>query len=79
MVRRSTSIEMLARKWAYTFFGRLWSGPNAQFTQKDAYAWLQRVMGMTPEEAHIERFDKKQCQKVVEAVIAHGLEPGPGR
>jgi ssDNA-binding Zn-finger/Zn-ribbon topoisomerase 1 len=60
----------LARSQAHAVFDRLWKGPDAQFTQKGAYAWLQRVMRLTPDEAHIGQFNKHQCRQVAEAARA---------
>jgi ssDNA-binding Zn-finger/Zn-ribbon topoisomerase 1 len=56
-----------ARMAAHDAFDRLWKGElGGTMTRKQAYRELQRVMGMTEEQAHIGRMDKQQCARLVE-------------
>ena len=34
-------------------------------SRSSAYRWMQKVMGMSPEEAHIGRFNREQCRTLV--------------
>lgn len=46
-------------------------GPDQVFaTRERAYEWLQEVMGLSKEEAHIGQFSSDQCKKLIEAVWA---------
>ena len=59
---------MAARIECHDVFDRLWCGRNAPMSRKLAYSWLQRISGMTPEEAHIAKFDIGLCEAVIEEV-----------
>lgn len=66
------------RKKAHRVFDLLWNGPGATLSRDAAYRWLQGAMQMTPDQAHISRFDAAQCARVLELVRADfGLEPEP--
>ena len=60
------------RIMAHGAFDKLWQpGPDQLFSsRRSAYVWLQKVMGMTSEEAHIANFDIIQCRMVIEACWA---------
>lgn len=55
-----------ARINAHAMFDRLWQGSKPKMTRKEAYRYLQRIMGMTKEEAHIGHFTIEQCQELIE-------------
>lgn len=57
-----------ARIEAHKFFDQLFSGPKRQMSEPEAYAWMAREMGLSPEDAHIARFDIKQCLQLVRLV-----------
>jgi hypothetical protein len=52
-----------ARVRAHEAFDKLWRGGN--ISRVTAYQWLRKTMGMTPDEAHIGRFNVEQCERVV--------------
>lgn len=54
------------KKWrvtAHKEFDALWK--MGGYTRGDAYRLLQDIMKMTPTEAHISRFTKEDCQKLI--------------
>lgn len=53
-----------ARKKAHAMFDRLWKGKKLD--RKDAYKEMQKIMGMSEEEAHIGRFSVEQCNYPIE-------------
>lgn len=55
-----------ARIRAHAAFDSLWKG--GPFSRAQAYSWMQVVMGMTPDDAHIGRFTEEQCDLLVEKV-----------
>ena len=64
-----------ARQEAHKVFDRLWKA-GAVKGRGAAYHWLQEVMGMTADEAHIGQFDAAQCGKVVEFATARLAKVG---
>ena len=55
------------RRWkqnAHAMFDPLWQ--SKKMTRGEAYAFMQRIMGMTQDEAHIGKFDVQQCKKLVD-------------
>src|SRR3990167_4406409 len=52
---------------AHEFFDGLWKD-DGPMTRNQAYKWMQQSMGMTPDEAHIGRFDIGQCDKLIRLV-----------
>lgn len=38
---------------------------SARMKRRNAYAWMQELMGMTAEQAHISRMNSEQCQKLI--------------
>lgn len=61
---------------AHDAFDQLWQGGPINMKRKEAYAWLQRVMGMNQEQAHIGLFTVEQCTKVIDQVKAEFLSRG---
>lgn len=62
-----------ARMEAHAMFDRLWRGWGAPFRGKArrggrsaAYRWMQEAMGLSPEEAHIARFDEARCAELMQ-------------
>lgn len=53
----------LARMAAHDAFDALWK--TYGMSRNESYRFLQRTMDMTPEEAHIGRFTKEQCAKLI--------------
>ncbi len=45
-----------------------WRDNSRWPTREAAYAWLQTVMELPAEEAHISKFDKQQCRKLLEVL-----------
>ena len=52
-----------ARQAAHYVFDHLWK--EGHMSRSSAYRWMQKVMGMSPEEAHIGRFNREQCRTLV--------------
>ena len=53
---------------AHEVFDALWK--DGRMTRSEAYAWMGEVMGLGPDEAHIGRFDKATCTRLIKAVWA---------
>lgn len=54
------------RHWkqlAHASFDPLWR--QGRMSRQEAYAWLQQVMGLSAEAAHIGKFDVAQCRLLV--------------
>lgn len=59
-----------ARSATHELFDQLWKGPSAWMSRDGAYLWMQGVLGMTKDEAHIANFDLATCEKLQAAVKA---------
>jgi hypothetical protein len=59
-----------ARRRAHAAFDRLWEGRRMK--RRDAYAWMQRAMGLAVDEAHIGRFTAEQCEQLIGLVDLAG-------
>lgn len=59
-----------ARMKAHASFDRLWKERPPRMSRGGAYVWMQRAMNMTPDEAHIGRFDVEQCERLCRHVEA---------
>jgi ssDNA-binding Zn-finger/Zn-ribbon topoisomerase 1 len=55
---------------AHKLFDKLWE--NSNMTRTQAYQKLQNLMNMTKEEAHIGKFNKEQCLKMIEILNRKG-------
>lgn len=55
-----------ARMRAHEAFDQLWR--SGRMNRSQAYSWMQRVMSMTKDEAHIGKFSAEQCDKLIELV-----------
>lgn len=52
-----------ARSEAHKHFDQLWRS-GALESRAAAYRWLQEAMDLSDEEAHIGKFNKRQCERV---------------
>jgi len=67
-----------ARIQAHEAFDTLWK--NGGMTRKEAYKWIQDALPLLKEEAHISRFDKETCEKLISLVnILRRRASGEGR
>lgn len=57
-----------ARIRAHAAFDRLWKEQPRRMKRTEAYRWMQERLGLSSDEAHIGKFDKEQCAKLIEAV-----------
>lgn len=55
-----------ARIKAHEAFDQLWK--SGRMRRGDAYRWLQTVLGLDKDSAHIGRFTIEQCNQLIEAV-----------
>lgn len=55
-----------ARISAHDVFDRIWKSNTKN--RGEAYAWMQEVLCLPPEQAHIAMFTKEQCSKLIELV-----------
>lgn len=55
-----------ARIEAHAVFDLIWKSKT--LSRGDAYLWMQKTLGMTPDQAHIAMFTKDQCQKLIKLV-----------
>lgn len=54
------------RKTCHQVFDKTWKYKKPkQFARKSAYQWLQKEMNLTPEEAHIGKFNEEQCLELL--------------
>ncbi len=53
---------------AHNVFDKLWKKNGLKRTE--AYSLLQMIMGMEPEDAHIGKFNIRQCKKVIKLLEA---------
>ena len=60
------------RMAAHAEFDKLWKGGG--MSRSEAYAWMQKTLGMTSDEAHIANFGIPTCKRLIEAVWAK-LDP----
>jgi ssDNA-binding Zn-finger/Zn-ribbon topoisomerase 1 len=66
-----------ARIAAHEAFDRLWKprGEPGKMPRSEAYRILREMMDMTAGEAHIARFTKEQCKKLIDLLSACPLSP----
>lgn len=56
-----------ARIAAHEAFDKLWQPPDSFITRAEAYAWLRgNFYWLDPEDVHIGRFDRDQCELVAD-------------
>lgn len=51
---------------AHQVFDKLFEGQNPLMTRTEAYCYLQYLMNLTPEDAHIGRFSIAQCRELID-------------
>lgn len=66
----------LARMKAHEAFDAMWK--RRKISRTKGYAWLQKAMGLTADEAHIAKFTKDQCEKLVQIIEAEKGEEHVG-
>lgn len=69
LVPKGTLANAETREWrkkAHAAFDPIWKTGRMQ--RRAAYSWMQNVMEMTPEQAHIGMFDVESCKKLIEKV-----------
>lgn len=54
------------RKQAHKYVDPLWK--SKKMKRGEVYRWIQKVMAMTPQEAHIGNFNVEQCKKIIRKV-----------
>jgi hypothetical protein len=54
------------RKYAHSMFDPLWK--RRKMNRTNAYKWMQQVMDLPPEKAHIGMFNEEQCWKLIKCV-----------
>jgi len=75
---KPTKVERCA---THVLFDRLWRGSPAFMSRYQAYAWMQKMMGLSPEEAHIGRFTMEDCARFRALLLEHFpsvRDPKPG-
>lgn len=55
-----------ARSNAHEIFDRLWK--TGKFSRTGAYIWMRTALAMTPDEAHVSKFDIPACHRLEKAV-----------
>jgi hypothetical protein len=56
-------------KWrvkAHKVFDKLFVGSEAIMSKREAYEYLQSLMGLSEEQAHIGNFDIEQCKELID-------------
>lgn len=61
-----------ARILAHQAVDRFWK--NGHCSRGAMYAWMRRVMKLTPDKAHIKQMNMQQCMKLIE--LAEEMGPG---
>lgn len=51
------------RTRCHKVFDRLWK--SKEMSRSNAYKWMQKVMGLSPEKAHIGMFNEQQCLELL--------------
>lgn len=67
------------RNWrmtAHSIFDPIWKGKGKLMTRSEAYVLMQKLMDMSPKEAHIGMMDKKQVLKLIERVKEYRKKRG---
>jgi hypothetical protein len=66
-----------ARIQAHDAFDKLWKPVQGRAqraaARREAYAWMRDAMDLAPEDAHIGRFDRLQCERLIVAAEARLL------
>jgi ssDNA-binding Zn-finger/Zn-ribbon topoisomerase 1 len=51
---------------AHQAFDKLFEGENPLMTRLEAYEYLQLIMNLSQEDAHISKFDSEQCKELID-------------
>jgi ssDNA-binding Zn-finger/Zn-ribbon topoisomerase 1 len=51
---------------AHLAFDKLFEGEQAVMNRDEAYQYLQTMMNLTEEKAHISKFDSEQCKELID-------------
>ena len=51
---------------AHEAFDTLWK--NGEMKRKDAYKWMEEILSLSSEEAHISKFDITTCELLISAI-----------
>lgn len=62
----------LARVQAHAVFDRLWK--TGTMSRKQAYVHMRELMGLSKDNAHIGKFTKEQCDRLIELLAAENAE-----
>ena len=65
-VSRKTYELYKCRVKAHKAFDKLFVGDEAVMTKREAYEYLQYLMGLSEEQAHIGNFDIEQCKELID-------------
>ena len=57
-----------ARISAHDAFDRLWK--HGRMSRSQSYAWMSDALGMSPDEAHIGKFDVDSCKRLESAMMS---------
>jgi len=66
-----------ARMKAHDAFDMLWKQPTKVIDRRGAYKWMQAMMNLTTEEAHIGRFTIEQCEELCGLVEKYAPKKKP--
>ncbi|MFY9225358.1 MAG: zinc-finger-containing protein [Blastocatellia bacterium] len=58
--------SQLWRIKAHRIFDQLFEGQNPLMSRTEAYSYLQYLMNLSPEDAHIGRFSIAQCRELID-------------
>ena len=61
-------VDKPARQAAHAVFDKLWK--TKTMSRGAAYRWMQKAMELNATDAHISKFDRKQCKRMVLAFKA---------
>lgn len=51
---------------AHQVFDKLFEGENAVMIRDEAYAYMQTIMNLSEEQAHISKFDVEHCKELID-------------
>lgn len=55
----------ILRRICHRKFDPMWKYKRNRWARTNAYQWLQKVMNLSPQDAHIGMFDEEQCRKLI--------------
>lgn len=73
-----TPADKVTKGWrikAHDEFDKLWkSNLGGTMRRKDAYRLMREIMCMSPDEAHIGKFNRLQCETLIQRLQGRALE-----